>query len=134
MLNQIVKKLEEIMMAILTVMMLIVVVLSIVELGWLLVRDIISPPVFILGIDELLDVFGMFLLVLIGIELLETLKIYIHKREIRAEVILLVAIIALSRKIITLDIKTVSGMSMLGIAAITVSLTAGYYTIKKINN
>ena len=51
-----------------------VVVLAVADLAWVLVEGVISPPVVLLDVDELLDLFGMFLLVLIGIELLETLK------------------------------------------------------------
>jgi hypothetical protein len=55
-------------------MMAVVVVLSVVDLAWVLIKDIISPPLALLDVDELLDIFGVFLSVLIGIELLETLK------------------------------------------------------------
>ena len=52
-------------------MMVIVVILATIELGWIIVRDIITPPIILLEIEELLEIFGFFLLVLIGIELLE---------------------------------------------------------------
>ena len=93
-------------------------------------KDIISPPVVLLDLDELLNLFGMFLLVLIGIGLLETLKAYVRERELRAEVIILVAIIALARKIVTLDVKDVPSVSLLGIAAIIVALGIAYYLIR----
>lgn len=134
MLNRLVKRIEEIIMTTLIILMVIVVSLSVIELGWILLKDIISPPVFLLEVNELLEVFGIFLLVLIGIELLETLKVYISKKELRAEIILLVAIIAIARKVITLDLKSLPGDSMLGIAAITLSLTAGYYVLKKLHS
>jgi len=37
----------------LTVMMALVLLLSVVELGWLILKDIISPPLFLLDINEL---------------------------------------------------------------------------------
>lgn len=67
--------------------MVIVVSLSVIELGWILLKDVISPPVLLLEVNELLEVFGIFLLVLIGIELLETLKVYISRKELRAEIV-----------------------------------------------
>lgn len=134
MLDHLVKRIEEIIMVVLIIMMLVVVILSVIELGWILLKDIISPPVLILEINELIEIFGTFLLVLIGIELLETLKVYISKKELRAETIVLVALIALARKVITLDLKSLPGESMLGIAAITLSLTVGYYVIKKLHS
>ncbi|MCZ7359255.1 MAG: phosphate-starvation-inducible PsiE family protein, partial [Candidatus Methanoperedens sp.] len=70
------KKFEKIIVMFLAVMMSLVVLLSVIELGWILLNDIITPPVFLLNINELLDIFGLFLLVLIGIELLYTIKEY----------------------------------------------------------
>ncbi len=125
------KKFERVITTLLIAMMAVVVVLAVADLGWVLLQDILSPPRVLLDVDELLDVFGVFLLVLIGIELLETIKAYVREREIRAEVIILVAIIALARKIVTLDVKAVPGVSLVGIAAITIALGVAYYLIRQ---
>lgn len=126
-----VKTFERLITTVLIGMMVVVIALAIVDLAWVLIKDLISPPLVLLDVDELLDVFGVFLLVLIGIELLETLKAYLHERVIRAEVIILVATIALARKIIILDMKAVPSVSLLGIAAIIVALGVTYYLIRK---
>jgi uncharacterized membrane protein (DUF373 family) len=126
-----VHKFEKGATAILIVMMVIVITLSIADLGYVLIRYIFSPPVLILDINELLDIFSTFLLVLIGIELIETLKIYYHRHGVRTEVIILVALIALSRKVITLDFKEMTGASMLGIAALIISLGSTYFIIRR---
>ena len=57
----IMRKFERGMILSLIFMMTIVLFLSIIELGWILVQDIISEPMFILEIDELLEIFGLFL-------------------------------------------------------------------------
>ena len=93
------KKFEKIIVMLLAVMMSLVVLLSVIELGWILLNDIITPPVFLLNINELLDIFGLFLLVLIGIELLYTIKAYAMESVIHAEVVLTVAMIAIGRKV-----------------------------------
>ena len=64
------KKFEKGVTVTLVVLMALVVLLATVELGWIIVKDIITPPAFLLDIAELLDIFGLFLLVLIGVELL----------------------------------------------------------------
>ncbi|MBN1831416.1 MAG: phosphate-starvation-inducible PsiE family protein, partial [Deltaproteobacteria bacterium] len=46
------------------------------------------------------------------------------------EVVLSVAIIAIARKVIILDINEVSSGSLIGIASIIVALTAGYFLMK----
>ena len=58
-------------------LMVIVVFISTIELAVLIVKDIIAPPAYWLGIDQLFEIFGFFLLLLIGVELLETIKAYL---------------------------------------------------------
>jgi uncharacterized membrane protein (DUF373 family) len=127
-------KLEKIIILSLLGMMVLVVFLSTVELGWLIIRDIITPPVFLLDISELLDVFGMFLLVLIGIELLETVKMYLTEKAVHVEIVFMVALIAIARKVIILDIKETSSLTLIGIGVIIIALSAGYYLLTRKRN
>lgn len=125
------KKFERVIMTALIVMMILVVFLASIELGWLIIWDIITPPYILLEIHELLDIFGLFLLVLLGIELIHTLKTYLTENEIHVEVVFIVALIAIARKVIILDVKELPSLTLLGIAAIIISLSIGYFFIKK---
>ena len=124
------KKFEKLILVFLLGMMMLVVLLSAVELGYIILKDIISPPLILLEIDELLEIFGFFLLVLIGIELLETLKAYFIERVVHAEIVLMVAMIAIGRKVITLDVKELPPMTLLGIGVIIVTLAIAYYIVR----
>jgi uncharacterized membrane protein (DUF373 family) len=115
----------------LTWMMALVVLLATMELLYIIVSEIVTPPLVLLEIDQLLEIFGYFLLVLIGIELLETFKIYLEENVINVQVVLLVAIIAIARKVIILDVKILPSMTLIGIGVIILSLSAGYYLVKK---
>ena len=125
------RKYEKVVLVALVFMMGIVVFLSTLELGWILIQDIVTPPVVLLDIDELLDVFGFFLLVLIGIELLETIKTYFVEHVIHAEVVVEVAMIAIARKVIILDVKELPSLTLLGIAAIIITLAVAYWVVKR---
>ena len=125
------RKYEKVVLVALVFMMSVVVFLSTLELGWILIRDIVTPPVVLLDIDELLDVFGFFLLVLIGIELLETIKTYFVEHVIHAEVVIEVAMIAIARKVIILDVKELPSLTLLGIAAIIITLAVAYWLVKR---
>ena len=94
------KKFEHIVTGVLVLMLALVIVLSLIDLVWLLIQDSLKPPLFILEIDDLLDIFGFFLLVLIGLELLETIKCFYLEGRIELKVIFTVALTALGRKII----------------------------------
>jgi uncharacterized membrane protein (DUF373 family) len=125
------EKVERLVVSSLLVMMVSVVFLSTVELGWIIIKDIITPPVFLLEVNELLDIFGMFLLVLIGVELLETVKMYLSEKTVHVEVVFTVAMIAIARKVIILDVKELSSLTLIGIGAIVLALSTGYYLLKR---
>jgi uncharacterized membrane protein (DUF373 family) len=114
----------------LTVLMMVVVALSIVELTWILVLDVITEPILLLEVGELLELFGLFLLVLIGLELLETIKAYLKQRVIHVEVVLEIAVIALARKIIVLELSNYSGITVLGLAALVGALALAFYLLR----
>jgi uncharacterized membrane protein (DUF373 family) len=112
-------------------MMALIILISTIELGYLLVKDIVSPPVFFLEIDELLELFGFFLLIIIGIELLETIKAYLQDKVVHSEIVLEVALIAIARKVIILDLKEYDSVVILGIAALIVTISVSYYIVRR---
>jgi uncharacterized membrane protein (DUF373 family) len=121
---------EHLIIRSLIIMLAIIVLISTVELGYLLVKDIISPPIFFLEIDELLELFGFFLLILIGIELLETIKAYLKDKVVHSEVVLEVALIAIARKVVILDLKDYDSTVILGIAALIITISGAYYIVR----
>lgn len=125
------KKFEHAVIMGLIFMMIVVVLISTIELGYIIVKDIISPPLFWLEIHELLEIFGFFLLILIGVELLETIKAYLAEKVVHSEIVLEVALIAITRKVIILDLKEYSGLTIVGIAALIVSIAVAYYFLKR---
>ena len=60
-----------------------------------------------------------------------TIKAYAIEHVIHAEVVLTVAMIAIARKVIILDIKEIPGLTLVGIGVIIIALSIGYYYFKK---
>jgi uncharacterized membrane protein (DUF373 family) len=81
---------------------------------------------------ELLNIFGFFLLVLIGIEILDTVKAYITENKIHVEIIVLLAVIAVARQMILLDLSKIADIPLIGIGVVFIALSGGYYLIKKV--
>ena len=77
------------------------------------------------------NVFGGVLLVLLGLELIDTLKVYFAEHTIRTEVILIVAMIAVGRHIIQIDYHHTGGLELIGIATIMVALAVSYFLVKR---
>ena len=127
-----IRKFEKMVVFSLVVMMSLVLLLATVELGWIILKDILTPPVFLLEVEELLEIFGLFMLVVIGVELLETItKTYLDQVTDHARIVMAVALIAISRKVIILDVKNHSGVELLGIASVILALSLGYYLIRR---
>ena len=82
-------------------------------------------------IADLLEIFGFFMLVLIGIELLETIKAYLLENIVHVEIVLEVALIAIARKVIILDIEKYSGLTIIGTAALVLAVAAASYAVKR---
>lgn len=123
---------ERVIISLLIVLMIIVVFLSTIELGWIIAQDILSSPHGMLGIDQLFEIFGFFLIVLIGVELLETIRSYLVDHVIHAEVVVEVAMIAIARKVIILEVKEYPSLTLVGIGAIIVALAAAYFVLKRL--
>ncbi len=79
------------------------------------------------------NVFGEIMTVLIALEFNHTLQ-YVVKRQqsiIQMKVILLIALLAVARKFIILDLKETSAEIMLGLAAITLALGIVYWLLRE---
>jgi len=120
-------RVQRLIVCVMIIFLIVVVVLSTVHLGVLIAQEIWTPPRFLIPVNGLLEVFSYFLLVLIGVELLETLKAYIKSEVIHVRVVLEVALIAMARKTITEETKAISSLTLLGIAALIFALGAAFY-------
>jgi uncharacterized membrane protein (DUF373 family) len=125
------KRIEKIIVYALIVMMAIILILATIELGYYIITSILGSKYLLINLDNLMDMFGVFLLVLIGIELLDTIKVYLRENVVHVEVVVLVAIIALARKVVVLKVEELDGMAIIGIALLVVALAVTYYLIKK---
>lgn len=119
----------------LQILILLSVVVATIILYVLFAQDIYSRGSQIKSVTDLLPamqtIFAGILIVLLGLELGETLKAYFAKHEIRVEVILIVAIVAIGRHMIQLDFHHIAASQIFGLSALMLSLTAGYYFVKK---
>lgn len=130
-LKKLINRVEHYTVMALLIMMMLVIVVSTVELGIMLVQDLANPPLMLFNINELLDLFGFFFMILIGLELVETIKMYLDESKIHVEVVFLVAMIAVARKVIILDAKSQEWTTLLAVAAVILALSTGYYLFKR---
>jgi uncharacterized membrane protein (DUF373 family) len=126
-----VNKFERFIYGALIAMLMVVLVFAIGELAWVLISSLANPPPLLLENHELTNVLGIFLLVLIGVELLDTMLEYFRENVIHVEIVVLLSIIAIARKVILLEPSTTNGLELIGIGVIIIGLSVAYFMIKK---
>ena len=112
---------EKYVVIVLILLMVMIIVVATFVTSSTILRYILSSPNYLIDDIELLDILGYILLILIGIELLETVKAYLYDHIIHVEVVLEVALIAVARKVILLDYKEYSGLTVLAIAVLIIA-------------
>jgi uncharacterized membrane protein (DUF373 family) len=130
-----VNKIEKLIYAVLMILLIVVLLTSLCFLVYAMYDALWVHTRYLLDTDEMIGVLGAFLLVLIGVELLDTIKAYFVENTIHVEIVVLLAIIAVARKVILLEppklISFEYGFELMGIGIIVVGLAASYYLIKK---
>jgi uncharacterized membrane protein (DUF373 family) len=124
-------KAEKIIAIGLLVLMGVVVASGTIEVAYEIVTSLIEPPGFFLGVSELFDVFGLFLMVLIGLELMTSIHMYLDDHRIHAEMMFLVALTAVTRKIVIMDSSVMDPMLIFSIGFLIIALASGYYLLRK---
>lgn len=125
-----IKKIENLVSKVLSLAMVIVILVAVCDLGLVLARQLFTPPYGFLG-RTLIDIFGLFLNVLIALELLENITAYLRKHVVQVELVIVTSIIAVARKIIILDFEKTSGIDLIGLAIAIFSLAISYLIIRR---
>lgn len=126
---------EAVVILLVQALLVLTIVLTVATLAWLLIYEGIAR---LQGVDSVaalqplvLRAFGGALLVLLGLELLDSLRTFSVRHQVRLELILVVAAIAVGRHIILLDLEHVPGTSIVGIACLMLALTGGYVLLTR---
>ncbi|MGY1459429.1 phosphate-starvation-inducible PsiE family protein [Luteimonas sp. A534] len=133
--SQVTTRFERVILSGLQVFLILLVGLATVELFYLLAKGVVEHARQVDSVQDLQALlergFAGVLLVMIGLELLATIRAYVEESVFRLEVVLVVGIIALARHVILIDLEHVGGGSLLGIAALLLGLVAGYFVARR---
>lgn len=81
--------------------------------------------------DLLREVFGGFLLLLIGLELMKTVVMYLDEQVLHWDVVIPVALIAMARHTLEIDLAETTPGAMLGTGAVIIALAVAYYLLRR---
>ncbi len=118
----------------LAIAMVLVIIVVIFDLGVVLAKKLLSgDPNDFLG-STLLDIFGLFLSVLIALEIMENITAYLRKHVVQVELVIVTSLTAVARKIIILDLKEVTGVSLIGLSIGILALSISYLIVRNVNS
>jgi uncharacterized membrane protein (DUF373 family) len=117
----------------LTVVIAMVIVVALVRLAAQVVSGLVLGALDPLDQGVFQVVFGEVLTVLIALEFNHTLQFVVARSEsiIQTKVVLLIALLALARKIIVIDLHDTNAGELLGLAALTLALGVVYWMMRE---
>ncbi len=123
---------EVLVSKVLSLAMILVIIVSVGDLLIFLTKELINDHQTLLK-DTLFVIFGLFLNVLIALEILENITAYLKKHVIQVELVIVTSLIAVSRKIIILDLEKKTAADLIGLAAAIFALSISYLIVRYSN-
>ncbi len=129
------EKFEGFVVAALCLLMALLVMVMLAVVGYIFLTRVWKFAAHIGDFSELqkasLHSFAGILLVLLGLELLETVKIYFREHNVRVEVILLLGLIAMGRHVLEIDLYSINPMVLFGFSSLVLALAVSYFFVKR---
>ncbi len=126
-------QIEGIVSKVLSVAMIVVILVTVIDLGIVLYRSLLITDSTGFFKTTLTEIFGLFLSVLIALEILENITAYIRRHVVQVELVIATALTAVGRKLIILDLEKVSGVSLVGLALAIIALSLSYYIVRSVH-
>jgi uncharacterized membrane protein (DUF373 family) len=124
---------ENLVSKVLSVALIVVIIVSLYDLVVILIKDLFTTEPMGFFSKTLIEIFGLFLNILIALELLENVTAYLRKHIVQVELVVVTALIAISRKIIIFDPNKYSKDDLIALTVGTLALAASYWLIRKVN-
>ena len=131
--DKIISRTEDLVYLFLSILAILFIVFETIDLIYIFYIEVIG---FSFASERPLGLTGVpiFFNILITLEILETFKNHHNTILSKVKIILLIAITAIVRKVITLDIKHSEYLFLIGIAVLILSFCIGYYFLSKKEN
>jgi uncharacterized membrane protein (DUF373 family) len=122
---------ENVVSKVLAIAMILVIIFAVIDLGYFLYRDLHTSNDGAL-LKNLFQIFGLFLNILVALEILENIAAYLRNHAIQLELVVITALTAVARKIIIYDNKEASG-DYIGLAFAILALSISYWIVRQGN-
>ncbi len=127
-----IKVIETFVSKILSFAMVIIILVGVFDLTIYMFQNLDEAPLGFFN-KVLMEVFGLFLNILIALELLENITAYLKKHVVQVELVIVTSLIAVARKIIIFDFSKATGIDLMGLALAILALSISYWLIRRLN-
>ncbi len=126
-------KLESIVSKALSIAMIVVVIVIVFDLYLYLINDLTSSPLGSFS-TTLVEVLGLFLNVLIALEVLENITAYLQEHVVQVELVIATSLTAVARKIIIFDFSKNTSTELLALSAGIFALSLSYLIVRNFSS
>lgn len=116
---------------VLAVLMVLVILWSVVDVGYIFIRTLQTPPFMLLKVGDIFKIFSAFLVVLIAVEIFQNIIMYLRTDAIPIQLVLATALMAIARKVIIIDFDELTPLYIFAIGFVVLSLGVTYYLVNK---
>lgn len=123
---------ENVVAKVLSLALTVVILVATFDLIVFLAMDISKNPTGFYN-KGIIELFGLFLNILIALELLENITAYLKKHIVQVELVIVTSLIAVARKIIIFDFQKYSSTELAALGIAILALAVSYWLIKRLN-
>ncbi|TPH19227.1 phosphate-starvation-inducible PsiE family protein [Litorilituus lipolyticus] len=116
---------------ILAILMVAVILWGVVDVFYVIYLKLMTPPMFMLDVNDIFQAFGAFMVVLIAIEIFINIRLYLGTNEIPVKLVIATALMAIARKVIVMDLEKISSDYIFAIAAVVLALGVTFWLISR---
>ncbi len=116
---------------ILAILMVLVILWGVTDVVYVIYQKLMTPPMFILDVGDIFQIFGAFMVVLIAVEIFTNIRLYLGSDELPVRLVIATALMAIARKVIILDLTEIEANYVFAIAAVVLALGLTYWLLSK---
>ena len=128
---KLVRLIETLVAKVLSIVLLILILVALADLVFVISSHILTDPFGSIN-KTLIELFGLFLNILIALELLENITVYLKKHIFQVELVISTSLVAVARKIIIFDLQKYSGNELIALAVAILALSISFWLIRRL--
>lgn len=123
-------RVENLISKLLAIGMILVLLVTVWDLGVLLMNRLFMGSAGLFK-TTLIETLGLFLSVLIALEVLENITAYLRMHVVQMELVISTSLTAIARKIIILNLEETTGSQVIGLGVVILTLSVSYWIVRR---